>query len=339
MLPARYGFKRRQTVKSRVLGKNGVRVSEIGLGCWQLGGDFGPLGHDRAQAILREAHRSGISFWDTADVYGGGQSELRIAEFVNAHRVKPFIATKVGRDPALYPDGYTREKVRKNIEGSARRLGADAVDLVQLHCVPSAVLKAGDIISWMEDFQKQGLIRSFGASVETIDEARFAAQSPHIVSLQIIFNIFRQNAIDELFPLAEANDVGIIVRLPLASGVLSGKMSHGQKFAETDHRNYNRKGEAFSVGETFSGVPFDTAVDLVEELKSLVPAGMTMAQMAMRWILDHPAVTTVIAGASRPEQVLQNASVSSLPPLPQALHRELAEFYRRKVELVIQVPV
>jgi aryl-alcohol dehydrogenase-like predicted oxidoreductase len=326
-------------LKTRILGKSGVEVSEVGLGCWQLGGEFGPLGDDRAQAILRAAYEQGICFWDTADVYGNGQSELRIAEFLQSSGAKPFVTTKVGRSPAIYPDGYTKQNVRKSIEGSAARLNVDCIDLVQLHCVPPDILKAGEIIGWMEDLQIEGLIGSFGASVETIEEARVAAESPKLVSLQIIFNIFRQNAISELFPLAEANNVGIIVRLPLASGVLAGKMTRGQKFAESDHRHFNRDGEAFSVGETFSGISFETALDLAEELKPLVPEGMTMAQMAMRWILDYPAVTTVIAGASRPEQVLENASVSKLQPLSKALHQKLADIYRSDVEPAILVPV
>jgi aryl-alcohol dehydrogenase-like predicted oxidoreductase len=326
-------------LKTRLLGKSGIRVSEIGLGCWQLGGDFGPVAEDRAQAILREADENSISFWDTADVYGDGLSELRIARYVEASKSRPVIATKVGRHPRLYPKRYTKENVRTNIEGSARRLGVDALDLVQLHCVPPEVLNAGDIIAWMEDFQDQGLIRSFGASVETIEEAIVAAQSPRMASLQIIFNIFRQDAIESLFPFAEANDVGIIVRLPLASGVLSGKMTRDRKFAETDHRHYNRHGEAFSVGETFSGVPFEAAIERVQELKPLVPEGMTMAQMAMRWILDYPAVTTVIAGASRPEQVVENASVSDLAPLPPSLHGKLSDFYKREVKPAILVPI
>ena len=326
-------------MKSRLLGKSGIQVSEVGLGCWQLGGDFGPLGRERAQDILREAHQHGINFWDTADVYGGGKSELRIAEFLRANGVTPVIATKVGRAPALYPNGYTKENVRTNIEGSAKRLGVDSLDLVQLHCVPPEILNAGDILAWMEDFQKLGLIKSFGASVETIEEAKVAASSPQLASLQIIFNVFRQNAISELFPLAQANDVGIIVRLPLASGVLSGKMVRNQKFAASDHRHYNRNGEAFSQGETFSGIPFETAIDLVEDLKPLVPDGMTMAQMAMRWILDQPAVSTVIAGASRPEQVVENASVSDLGRLPDPLHEKLADFYSRAVEPWIRVPI
>lgn len=323
----------------RRLGKSGFEVSEVGLGCWQLGGDFGPVEEERAHGVLEAARDAGIDFWDTADVYGGGLSESRIAAYLKEHPAEPMIATKVGRDGALYPDGYTKEKVRKNIEGSARRLKVDTLDLVQLHCVPPEVLKAGDMLAWMEDFRKRGLIRAFGASVETLEEARVAAAHPELTSLQIIFNVFRQNAIAELFPLAAANDVGIIVRLPLASGVLSGKMKHGQTFAETDHRHYNRHGEAFSVGETFSGIPFDTAIDLVEEIRPWMPDGMSMAQFAMRWILDQPAVTTVIAGASHPEQAKENAAVSDLEPLPRELHDKLAGFYERKVEPELLVTV
>jgi aryl-alcohol dehydrogenase-like predicted oxidoreductase len=316
-----------------------MRVSEVGLGCWQLGGDFGPVDDRQASNILRAASEAGINFWDTADVYGSGLSERRIAEYLKRHGATPVIATKVGRDGALYPDGYTRDKVRRNIEGSCKRLGVEALDLVQLHCVPPDVLKAGDMLAWMEDFQQQGLIRAFGASVETLDEATFAATHLLLTSLQIIFNVFRQNAIDELFPLAETNKVGIIVRLPLASGVLGGAMSRDRKFAETDHRHYNRHGEAFSRGETFSGIPFETSLDLVDRMRTWVPDGLSMSQMAMRWILDQPAVSTVIAGASRPEQVRQNADVSDLAPLSADLHRTLADFYRREVEPAITVPI
>ena len=326
-------------MKKRKLGKSDIEVSEIGLGCWQLGGDFGPLGNDRAQAILRAADESGIDFWDTADVYGNGHSESMIEQYRYEHQPAVVVATKVGRDSKLYPDHYTKERVRANIAGSAARLGVEPLDLVQLHCVPLAVLNAGDLLGWMEDFRSEGLIRAFGASVETIEEALAIVAHPGLASLQIIFNLFRQNAISELFPLAESNNVGIIARLPLASGVLSGKMRHGQSFAETDHRHYNRRGEAFSQGETFSGLPFDQAVDLVDEIRGWAPEGLTMAQMAMRWILDHPAVTTVITGASRPEQVLENAGVSRLEPLPGDLHTRLAEFYRRAVEPAIVVPV
>ena len=326
-------------MKLRTLGKSGLEVSEIGLGCWQLGGDFGPVDDHGAARVLAEADQQGINFWDTADVYGGGLSESRIAAFREAVGPDVVVATKVGRDGALYPDGYTKDKVRRNIEGSASRLGTDCVDLVQLHCVPPEVLKDGDILAWMEDFQADGLIRHFGASVETIDEALFAAQHPKLTSLQIIFNLFRQDAIEKLFPVAEANDVGIIVRLPLASGVLAGKMSLETEFAESDHRNYNRDGAAFSQGETFSGVPFEKALDLVEHIRPMVPDGMSMAQMAMRWLLDQPAVSTVITGATRVEQVAENASVSALPPLSSELHARLTYFYWAEVAPAICVPV
>lgn len=323
----------------RTLGKSGLEISEIGLGCWQLGEDFGPLDADRAHDILAAAHDAGIDFWDTADVYGAGKSEARIAEYLRTSGASPVVATKVGRDPSLYPDGYRKDRVRGNIEDSLRRLGVEVIDLIQLHCVPPEVLKAGDMLAWMEDFQQQGLIRHFGASVETLDEARFAVRHPKLTSLQIIFNLFRQNAAQELFPLARRNEVGIIVRLPLASGVLGGKMTKDRVFAETDHRHYNRHGEAFSQGETFSGIPFETAIGYAETLQRWLPAGMSLAGMAMRWILDHDAVTTVIAGASRPEQVRENAGASELPTLSDELHERLAAFYVERIERTIQVEV
>lgn len=326
-------------MKSRTLGKSGLKVSEIGLGCWQLGGDFGPVGDTTAQEILAAADQAGVTFWDTADVYGGGLSERRIAQYRRDNAPGVIVATKVGRDGALFPDGYTREKVRANIEGSAQRLGVEILDLVQLHCVPFDLLKAGEIFSWLEDFQKEGLIRAYGASVETLEEACYAARHPGLASLQIIFNLFRQDAIEDLFPLAQANHVGVIVRLPLASGVLSGKMHSGQTFDPSDHRQYNRNGEAFSQGETFSGIPFETAVSLVEEMRPWIPAGMSMAQMAMRWLLDQPTVSTVITGASRPAQVIENAAVSSLPPLPEELHSRLFDYYLGRVKNEIRVPV
>ncbi len=326
-------------MKHRVLGKSGIRVSEVGLGCWQLGGDFGPVSDEEAGRVLATAGEEGIDFWDTADVYGAGQSERRIAAFLAGITPTITVATKVGRDAALFPDGYTKDRVREGLQGSLQRLGVERLDLAQIHCVPPEVLRAGDLLAWMEDFQDEGLIRAFGASVETLDEALFAVEHPRLTSLQIIFNLFRQDAVGQLFPVAQERDVGIIVRLPLASGVLSGKMRRDQKFDSGDHRHYNRHGAAFSQGETFSGVPFETAVDLVEELRVHVPEGMTMAQMAMRWILDFPAVSTVIAGASRSGQVVENAAVSDLPPLGAEAHAHLAEFYAQRVRPTIQVPV
>lgn len=326
-------------MNTRTLGKSGFQVSEIGLGCWQLGGDFGPVSAQRAESVLLAAHQCGINFWDTADVYGGGLSETRIADYIRENRPETIVATKVGRDSGLYPDNYTRQKVRENIQGSASRLGVETLDLVQLHCVPPDVLGSGDMLAWMEDFQSEGLLKAFGASVETIDEALMVVEHPGLTSLQIIFNLFRQQAVTQLFPAAQANRVGIIVRLPLASGVLAGKMHRGQQFDPSDHRHYNREGAAFSQGETFSGIPFFEALDFVEEIRQLLPEGLTMAQMSMRWILDHPAVSTVIAGASRPEQVWENASVSLLEPLPESVHEQLSELYRQKIESSVVVKI
>jgi aryl-alcohol dehydrogenase-like predicted oxidoreductase len=314
-------------MKQRTLGKSGYQVSEIGLGCWQLGNDFGPVSDTTAEAVLTAADDCGITFWDTADVYGGGLSETRIGRHCAARPGQRVVATKVGRDGSLFPDGYTKPKVRASLEGSAQRLGVDALDLVQLHCVPTDVLRAGDVLSWLDEFRDHGLIREFGASVETVDEALFVVEHPTVTSIQIIFNLVRQDPIDEVLPAAAANGVGVIVRLPLASGVLSGRMTKSQRFPATDHRNYNRDGAAFSVGETFSGLPFERAVEIADHLATLTPAGMSPAQMALRWILDQPAVSTVIAGATRPEQVVENASCTSLEPLPVELHEQLTTYY------------
>ncbi len=319
-------------MKLRTLGKSGLQVSEIGLGCWQLGNDFGTIEDERANQILAAADDNGINFWDTADVYGGGKSETRIASHKSEHSSNRLIATKVGRDGALYPDGYTKDRVKSNIEGSLKRLDVDAIDLIQLHCVPTEVLMAGDLLAWMEDFQKDGLIKEFGVSVETLEEALFAVTHPKLTSIQTIFNIFRQDHITELFPKAIEHDVGIIVRLPLASGVLSGKFKTDQQFEEGDHRNYNKDGAFFSVGETFSGIPFDKAVAFADQLKAWTPEGYSLAQMSMRWLLDQPAVSTVITGASRPSQVAENASVSDLASLSPELHKKLSKFYFESVK-------
>jgi aryl-alcohol dehydrogenase-like predicted oxidoreductase len=318
-------------MKQRTLGKSGYRVSEVGLGCWQLGNSFGPVSDETAAAVLDTADRCAIDFWDTADVYGDGLSETRIGHHCAKRPGDRVVATKVGRASSVYPDGYTKARVRSCLEGSVTRLGGEALDLVQLHCVPSDVLRAGDLLSWLDEFRDDGLLREFGASVETIDEALFAVEHPTLTSLQIIFNLVRQDAIAEVLPRAQANGVGVIVRLPLASGVLSGGMTKAQRFSENDHRNFNRDGAAFSVGETFSGIPFERAVDIADHLATLTPPGMTTAQMALRWILDQPAVTTVIAGATRPEQVVENAAVSGLDPLPTELHGQLAEYYTSDV--------
>lgn len=323
-------------MQRRTLGSSNFSVSEIGLGCWQLGGDFGPIEDARANDILGAADEAGIDFWDTADVYGAGLSEERIGRYVASNPAERTIVTKVGRNSDLYPDGYTKDLVRTSLEGSARRLGVEALGLAQLHCVPTEVLRRGDILGWMADFQDAGLIKHFGASVETIEEAHLAMVHPRLVSIQTIFNIFRQDHITDLFPAAVEADVGIIVRLPLASGVLTGKMSKTHHFSDQDHRNYNADGAFFSVGETFSGVPFETAVEFAETLDSLRPEGVSLVQMALRWILDQPAVSTIIAGASKATQVAENAASSDLAPLSAELHAQLSAFYFNDVKPTIR---
>jgi len=323
-------------MNKRILGKTGFAVSEIGLGCWQLGNDFGPVEDKEAQEILQTAVAEGICFFDTADVYGGGISEQRIGEWRKGLAESPIIATKVGRDAALYPNGYSKASVKKSLQESAKRLGVESIDLAQLHCVPREVLFAGDILTWMEDLKKEGVIKHFGASVEMLDEAKFCCEHPEIASLQILFNVFRQDAVTSLFPIAEENNVGIIVRLPLASGLLSGKMSLNHQFDERDHRSYNKDGAAFHVGETFNGIPFEKGVALVEALKAKLPEGQNILDVSLRWILDQPQVSSIIAGASRSSQVVRNAAASSLPPLSKDLHVLLADFYRDDVRAEIR---
>lgn len=314
----------------RRLGKTNYQISQIGLGCWQMGGDFGKMDDETAKVILSKAVDLGVNFWDTADVYGGGLSEVRIGAYLP--KVKnTLVATKVGRNGELFPDQYTRTKVRESLEGSAKRLGVSTIDLAQLHCVPTTVLQNGDIFEWMDDLKKEGLIRHWGASVETIEEALICLKHPGIATLQIIFNIFRQDAVEKLLAQAQAADVGIIVRLPLASGLLSGKFGKDHAFAAEDHRNYNRDGAAFSVGETFAGIPFEKGVELTTELAAMAPDGWPMTHLALRWILDHPAISTVIAGVSRPEQLADNVAAGARAPLPVSLMTELADFYANKV--------
>jgi aryl-alcohol dehydrogenase-like predicted oxidoreductase len=314
----------------RTLGKTGYQVSEIGLGCWQLGGDFGPLGDETASEILRTARSLDVNFWDTADVYGSGQSESRIGAFKDKKGV--LIATKLGRGPQFEGMArYTRERVRDSLAGSVKRLGVEALDLAQLHCIPIEVLRDGEIFTWLDDMKKDGLIRQWGASVETVEQGMLAMRADTCASLQTIFNLFRQDAVDTLLPAAQKANVGIIVRLPLASGLLSGKMSKTTTFTAQDHRNYNRDGGSFFVGETFSGLPFDRGVELAGQVKAWLPAGMSLAHLALRWVLDQPAVSTIIAGVTKPAQLQDNVAAGRMDPLPESLHQKLKDFYLEKV--------
>jgi aryl-alcohol dehydrogenase-like predicted oxidoreductase len=327
-------------MKKRAFSNSGRQVSEVGLGCWQLGGsDWGAIDEQECFGILQAAVDAGVTFFDTADVYGSGRSETLIGKFLKQHpNPEIFVATKLGRTGELYPNNYSEATVRAATEASLTRLGVDALDLTQLHCVPTEILRSGEIFGWLEKLRDEGKIRSFGASVESMEEAMICLEQPGLASLQVIFNLFRQKPIDALFPKALAKNVAIIVRLPLASGVLAGKFTAASVFPENDHRHYNRDGQAFNVGETFAGIPFEKAVALADAIKPLIPEGFTMAEMAQRWILDYPAVTTVITGASRPSQVEANAAVSSLPPLPAGLHAALTDFYQREVRDHIRGP-
>jgi len=326
-------------MNTRMLGGTKTAVSEIGLGCWQLGGtDWGNLDDQRAFDILGAAAEAGVTFFDTADVYGGGRSETLIGKFLKQRQETFFVATKLGRMSDLYPNLYSEKGVRAATEASLKRLQVEALDLTQLHCVPPAVLEKGEIFEWLRKLKQEGKIKQFGASVESMDEAKICLAQAGLCSLQIIFNIFRQKPIRLLFDEAKRQQVGIIVRLPLASGLLGGKMTKAQAFPENDHRQYNRDGQKFNVGETFAGLPFEKGVDLADALKLFVPPGLTMADMAQRWILDFDAVTTVITGASRPEQAMTNATVSKLPPLSAELHQQLGDFYMREVCKYVRGP-
>ncbi len=326
-------------MKTRVFDGTGP-VSEVGLGCWQLGGaDWGDVSEDDALAILHTSVAQGVTFFDTADVYGLGRSESLIGKFLKETKEQVFVATKLGRFPEPgWPGNLTREAVRAHTEASLERLGVPALDLTQLHCVPPDVLAQGDIFEWLRELQGEGKIGRFGASVESMDEALTCLRQPGLASLQIIFNIFRQKPIDVLFDQAQRQNVALIVRLPLASGLLSGKYRKDTHFAPSDHRSFNRNGEAFNVGETFAGLPFELGVGLADALKPLVPEGMTMAQMALRWILDHEAVTTIIPGAKNSDMARANAAASDLPRLSPELHTQLRDFYRVQVESHIRGP-
>jgi aryl-alcohol dehydrogenase-like predicted oxidoreductase len=320
-------------MKQREFGTSGVRVSEIGLGTWQLGSaDWGAVDEQTALWTLQAAFDSGVNIFDTADVYGLGRSETIIGRFLKDHPGEVFIATKLARFPQPgWPENFSLESFRAHTEGSLRRLGVEALDLQQLHCLPTEIMKRGEVFDWLRLLRQEGKIKNFGASVESVEEALLCLEQEGLCSLQIIFNIFRQKPIAELFGKARSKGVALLVRLPLASGLLAGKISRQTTFDAQDHRNYNRDGQQFNVGETFAGLPFEKAVDLAEALKAVVPEGLTMAQMALRWILDFDAVSTIIPGATKPSQAAANSTASDLPPLSAEFHENLRAFYKTEV--------
>lgn len=311
------------------------RISEIGLGTWQLGSaDWGAIDDEKAFAILQSFVDAGGNFIDTADVYGMGISEKVIGSFLKTTAKEIFVATKLGRrqdGSNGWPQNFTYDAMRKQVESSLENLGVQSLFLEQLHCIPADEMRKGDVFNHLRKLKEESFIENFGASVETSEEALLCLEQEGLASLQIIFNLFRQHVADDVFAKAAEKGVALIVRVPLASGLLTGKFNEQTTFASSDHRNYNANGEAFNTGETFSGIQFNEGVKLSREIAALLP-NERMAQWALRWILDHPQVTTVIPGASSVAQVKSNVAASDLQPLPKETHSQLRQLYDEKIK-------
>lgn len=311
----------------RALGRTQMNVSAISLGCWAIGGTWGTVDDTVSLKALHQAVDSGVNFLDTADVYGGGHSERLIAKFLRERSERVYVTTKAGKylNPFV-AEGFNRKNLEGWVNDSLKNLGLETVDLLQLHCPPSEVYRA-ETFGILDDLVKAGKIRFYGVSVETVEEALRAMQFPGVQSVQVIYNIFRQKPDEELFVEAKRKQVGILARVPLASGMLTGKMKPNTTFEADDHRQFNRKGEAFDVGETFSGVPYELGLQLVEKIRALVPEGTTMAAFALRWILMNDAVTCAIPGAKNPQQVNSNVSAADLPALSADTMEQLRALY------------
>ncbi len=320
-------------MKHHAFGRLPFTVTDVGFGAWQIGGSWGDVSEADGRAALNAALDAGMTFIDTADVYGDGRSEKIIADVLKARGgERPMVATKAGR--RLNPhvtEGYTKANLEGFIDRSLKNLQVDSLDLVQLHCPPTEVLYRPEVFAGLDELQKAGKIRGYGVSVEKVEEALKAIEYPGVVSIQIIYNIFRQRPDHLFFGEARRKNVAIIARVPLASGLLSGKITRDTKFASDDHRNFNRNGEAFDVGETFSGVPFEVGLQAVEEVRKLVPAGASMAAFALRWILMAEAVTVVIPGARNAEQAKANAGAADLAPLSADVMAATREIYERLI--------
>ncbi|MCG2799430.1 MAG: aldo/keto reductase [Cellulomonas sp.] len=320
-------------MERRVLGRTGRQVGVVGLGCWQLGSGWGTLDEDTALEILDTAAQAGVTFFDTADAYGDGRSEQLIGRYlasVPGHQIT--VATKMGRraDPHV-ASAFTLDAFRAWTDRSRANLGVDRLDLVQLHCPPTSVLLAEETYDALDTLVAEGRIAAYGASVETVEEALAVIARPNVASVQIICNVFRRKPLERVLPAAAAAGVAIIVRVPLASGLLSGRYDETTTFAADDHRTFNRHGEAFDVGETFSGVPFEVGVAAAREVAAFTPAGATTAQLALRWLIDQPGVSTVIPGARTPEQARANAAAEQLAPLDEATLAALAAIYDERI--------
>ncbi len=320
----------------RPLGRTGWNVSTISFGAWAIGGTWGPTDDADSLAALHRAVDLGVNFFDTADVYGDGHSERLLARLRRERREPIVIATKAGRrlDPHV-ADGYNRKNLTSFVERSLKNLAVETLDLVQLHCPPTDVYYRPEVFGVMDDLCRAGKLRHYGVSVERVEEALKAIEYPNVQSVQIIYNIFRQRPAELFFGEAKRRQVGILARLPLSSGMLAGKMSQASKFAADDHRSFNRKGEAFDRGETFSGIDFPTGLAAVEELRPLMPPGMAMASFALRWILMADAVTCAIPGAKRPSQVEENVTAADLAALPVETMAAVARVYERKLRPLV----
>jgi aryl-alcohol dehydrogenase-like predicted oxidoreductase len=318
-------------VRTRRLGKTGYEVSEVGFGAWAIGGSWGETDDAQSLAAMNAAVDAGVTFFDTADVYGDGRSERLIAQLLRDRPERLVVATKFGRRAPLDVREYTYEHLRAWLERSRENLGVEAVDLVQLHCPVWDTYYTPAVFESCELLVEEGLVRSYGVSVEKVEEALKAIEYPSVATVQIIFNVFRQRPADLFFAEARRRDVGVIVRVPLASGLLTGKFTRASTFAADDHRAFNRHGEEFDAGETFAGVDYETGLDAVEELRGLVPDGATLSQLALRWILDHDAVSTVIAGAKTSRQVSDNVAASDLEPLSGETNAAIARLYRDRI--------
>ncbi len=323
-------------MKYRSLGRTGWKVSTVSFGAWAIGGAWGSVDDRQSLAALHRALDLGVNFFDTADVYGDGRSERLLAQLRRERREPFYIATKAGRrlDPHL-ASGYNRRNLTAFIERSLQNLQTEAIDLLQLHCPPTEVFYMPDVFGVLDDLVQAGKLRHYGVSVEKVEEALKAIEYPQVQSVQVIYNIFRQRPAELLFKEAKRRKVAILARLPLSSGLLAGKLTPASTFAPDDHRAFNRHGEAFDRGETFSGVDYDTALQLVEALRPLVPAGATMAQMALRWILMSPAVTCAIPGGKRPDQVEENTRAADLPALPDQTMAAIRELYDTRVRALV----
>lgn len=320
-------------MRQHSFGRTEFTVSDIGFGAWQIGGSWGEVSDADGRAALNAALDAGVTFIDTADVYGDGRSERIIADVLKARGGKrPMVATKAGRrlNPHL-ADGYTRTNIEAFVDRSLMNLDVERLDLVQLHCPPTEVYYRPEVFEGLEEIRRAGKIAHYGVSVEKVEEALKAIEYPGVVSVQIIFNMFRQRPAGLFFAEAKRRNIAIIARVPLASGLLSGKITAATQFAAEDHRNFNRHGEAFDVGETFAGVPLETGLEAVEAVRELVPADATMAAFALRWILMHDAVTVVIPGARNAAQAKANAAASNLPALPADVMAAARSVYDRLI--------